>query len=51
MNAVSFLQRAEQEGANLPGLLREVYPAMEAAYRELEDYRKAYEYAAKARAL
>jgi len=50
-NAVSFLQRAEQEGAHLPGLLREVYPAMEAAYRELEDYRKAYEYAAKARAL
>lgn len=48
-NAVSFLTQAEEQAKGNPTLLRRIYPLLETAYRELENFRMAYEYAAKRR--
>lgn len=50
-NAISFLQQAESLGTTVKSLRRELYGLMELAYKELEDYKSAYEYAAKQREL
>ena len=48
-NAVSFLRQAEEQGKDNKVLLREVYGCLETCYKALEDYKLAYEYAAKLR--
>jgi len=48
-NAVSFLTQAEEQAKDNAILLRRIYALLENSYRELENYRLAYEYAAKRR--
>ena len=47
-NAVSFLKQVEQQTEN-PVMRKELYGFLEIAYRELEEYKSAYEYAARQR--
>lgn len=49
--AVSFLRQAEDCGRTEKTFLRDVYSSLETCYRALDDYKLAYEYAAKLREL
>ena len=49
-DAMLYLHQAEQENAS-PALLEEIYAALEACCKELEDYKRAYEYSSKRLAL
>jgi len=49
--ALSFLHQAEEQAGDNRALLREIWEQLEYCSRELEDYRAAYEYAAKRREL
>lgn len=49
--ALAFLRQAEEVAGDHKALLREIWEQLEYCFRELEDYRSAYEYAAKRREL
>ena len=50
-NAISYLKQAEEMEIRELGTRRELYRLLELVYKDLEDYKSAYEYAAKGREL